>query len=98
MLEAQKARAIKDLDQLHELKEKALADPIAFVERLQRGEKIDFPSPQHVYPVPVIDWNKYTFNASSSSFSRRQLTRLSTKATLDLFKSSMFLLNTSCFF
>ncbi|GBO25600.1 ZZ-type zinc finger-containing protein 3 [Araneus ventricosus] len=88
VLEAQRARAIKDLDKLHEMKEKALADPIGFVERLQRGEKIDFPAPQNIYPVPVIDWNKYTFNAGSSSFSRRQLTRLSTRATQDLFKSS----------
>ncbi|CAL1296853.1 unnamed protein product [Larinioides sclopetarius] len=70
------------------MKENALADPISFVERLQQGEKIDFPAPQKIYPVPVIDWNKYTFNASSSSFSRRQLTRLSTRATQDLFKSN----------
>ncbi|KAF8788518.1 ZZ-type zinc finger-containing protein 3 [Argiope bruennichi] len=88
VLEAQKARAIKDLDKLHELKEKALADPIGFVECLQQGKKIDFPTPQNVYPVPVIDWNKYTFNASSSSFSRRQLTRLSTRATQDIFKNN----------
>ncbi|GFT07772.1 ZZ-type zinc finger-containing protein 3 [Nephila pilipes] len=87
ILEAQRSRAIKDLDRLHDLKEEALTDPIAFVERLQQGEKIDFPSRQKIYPVPAIDWNKYALSGNSS-LSRRQLTRLSSKATQDLFKTN----------
>lgn len=87
ILEAQRSRAIKDLDRLYEVKEEALADPIAFVERLQRGEKINFPSHQKIYPVPSIDWNKYTLSGNSS-LSRRQLTRLSSRATQDLFKNN----------
>ncbi|GFR02506.1 ZZ-type zinc finger-containing protein 3 [Trichonephila clavata] len=85
VLEAQRSKAIKDLDRLHEVKNEALSDPIAFVERLQKGEKIKFPARQKIYPVPAIDWSKYALNGDTS-LSRRQLTRLSSRATKDLFK------------
>ncbi|KAG8192283.1 hypothetical protein JTE90_002108 [Oedothorax gibbosus] len=87
ILEAQRSKAVQDLDRLNELQEEALADPIAFVERLQRKEKIDVPGPQRIHSVPVIDWSKYSFSGSSA-FGRRQLTRLSTKTTHELLKNS----------
>ncbi|GFY52898.1 ZZ-type zinc finger-containing protein 3 [Trichonephila inaurata madagascariensis] len=86
VLEAQRSKAIKDLDRLFEVKEEALSDPIGFVERLQKGEKIKFPARQKIYPVPSIDWSKYALSGDTS-LSRRQLTRLSSRATQDLFKN-----------
>ncbi|GFW61434.1 ZZ-type zinc finger-containing protein 3 [Trichonephila clavipes] len=86
VLEAQRSKAVKDLDQLYEVKEEALSDPIGFVERLQKGEKIKFPARQKIYPVPSIDWSKYALSGDTS-LSRRQLTRLSSRATQDLFKN-----------
>ncbi|GIY78169.1 ZZ-type zinc finger-containing protein 3 [Caerostris darwini] len=84
VLEAQRTKTIQDIDCLYEMMDESLADPIKFVERLQRGEKIDFPKPINVYPVPVIDWSKYAINDNTS---RRQQTRLSRRAALDPYKS-----------
>ncbi|XP_015926206.2 ZZ-type zinc finger-containing protein 3 [Parasteatoda tepidariorum] len=88
ILEAQRCQAIKDLDRLHELQEEALTDPIGFVERLQRNEDMNIPSPQIVQSVPEIDWTKYSLNNNNTSaFGRRQLTRLSAKVAQDYTKN-----------
>lgn len=83
VLEAQRRRAINDLDKLLECQEEALADPIAFVEKLQRKENLNLPKSQNIKQLPVIDWGKYALSGNLSAFGRRQLTRLSTKASLD---------------
>ena len=44
---------------LLEAKEAALANPLEFVEKLQRGEKQNFPEPQKVATIPDIEWEKY---------------------------------------
>lgn len=79
IIEAQRAQAIRRSDRLHELQEEALADPIAFVERLQKGEDLKIPGRIKIPPLPVIDWSKYTLSGNPSVFGRRQLTRLSSK-------------------
>lgn len=91
ILEAQRAQAIKDLDQLYELQEKALADPIVFVEKLQ-NRKVNFPTQMRVHKLPTIDWSKYALSSNASSFGRRQLTRLSTKVTQDCGKLGLYLI------
>ena len=48
LLEAQRIQAVKDLEKLHECQTEALADPILFVEKLQRGVDIGLPKPQKV--------------------------------------------------
>ena len=48
VLEAQRIQAVKDLEKLHECQAEALADPIQFVEKLQRGVDMGLPKPQKV--------------------------------------------------
>lgn len=76
-LEAQRIQAVKDLDRLYEGQKEALADPIQFVERLQRGQNLKLPKPQKVIHLPDIRWEKYTSNLDFSSFgTHRHMTRL----------------------
>lgn len=75
LLEAQRMKAILDLDQLIEAKEKALANPITFVEKLQRNEDLGLPQPQQVTSLPTIDWGKYVRSTSFTSFSHNHMTR-----------------------
>ena len=48
LLESQRIQAVKDLEKLHECQTEALADPIKFVEKLQRGVDMGLPKPQKV--------------------------------------------------
>lgn len=41
-------QAVKDLDLLYEGRQAALSDPIAFVQKLQRGADLKLPKPQKV--------------------------------------------------
>ncbi|KAG8177003.1 hypothetical protein JTE90_006948 [Oedothorax gibbosus] len=72
VLEAQKMKAVKDLEKLETLKEEALGDPFAFVERMRKKD-LQFPTPQIIHPVPTIDWGKYAVNGNPAAFERRQI-------------------------
>lgn len=65
VLEAQKVQTVKDIDILLEAREKAMADPIQFVEKLQRGEQLKLPGPIKIAEVPEIDWTKYDLDETS---------------------------------
>ncbi|GFT90956.1 ZZ-type zinc finger-containing protein 3 [Nephila pilipes] len=73
ILEAQRAQAVKDIERLVKIKEEALADPFEFLARMQRKEKMNFPVPQKIHSVPVIDWSKYALSGNPAAFGRRQM-------------------------
>ena len=58
LLESQRSKAIKDLAILLRKKQEALADPIAFVKKLQNKEDLGLPTPPQVLDLPDIDWEK----------------------------------------
>ncbi|KAL1433787.1 hypothetical protein MTO96_012316 [Rhipicephalus appendiculatus] len=79
VLEAQ--RVIQDIEKLIEVREDALADPIRFVERLQKKEDLGIPLPQLVAPLPNIDWSQYSLMGIQQGIEgKRQLTRHAAKA------------------
>lgn len=57
-LEAQKVNALKDIEELSEQQNKALDDPLTFVQDLKLG-KVNFPPRQNVADLPNIDWSAY---------------------------------------
>ncbi|XP_060561473.1 ZZ-type zinc finger-containing protein 3-like [Ruditapes philippinarum] len=76
-LESQRIQAVKDLDKLYECQKEALADPIQFVDKLQKRQDLRLPKPQNVAELPDISWEKYTSNLDFSSFgTHRHMTRL----------------------
>ncbi|XP_042898010.1 ZZ-type zinc finger-containing protein 3 isoform X1 [Parasteatoda tepidariorum] len=76
ILEAQREQAVKDLSDLKNLKDKALADPLEFVEKLKQKEDMDMPSAQLIHPVPTIEWGKYALSGDPVAFKRRQISRI----------------------
>ncbi|XP_035994422.1 ZZ-type zinc finger-containing protein 3 isoform X4 [Fundulus heteroclitus] len=60
VLEAQRAQAILDLETLARRQREALADPISFVEQLQKQGSLGLPCPQRVVQLPDIAWEQYT--------------------------------------
>ncbi|XP_047225109.1 ZZ-type zinc finger-containing protein 3 isoform X2 [Girardinichthys multiradiatus] len=60
VLEAQRAQAILDLETLAHHQREALADPICFVEQLQKQANLGLPCPQRVVQLPDIAWDQYT--------------------------------------
>ncbi|KAL2097823.1 hypothetical protein ACEWY4_007030 [Coilia grayii] len=60
VLEAQRTQAILDLESLARHQKEALADPISFVERLQKQVSLGLPCPQRVVQLPEIAWDQYT--------------------------------------
>lgn len=61
-LEAQKIKALKDIEDLADAQSKALDDPLSFVQDLKLG-KINFPPRQIVPDIPEIEWSKYGIDA-----------------------------------
>ena len=51
--------SVRDREKLIEARDQALADPIAFVKRLQAGEQLDLPGKQKIAELPDIKWEKY---------------------------------------
>ena len=51
VLQGQRMIAVQNMEKLMTLKDEALKSPLVFVEKLQSGEKLDFPSPQVVAQV-----------------------------------------------
>lgn len=60
LLEAQRIRAIKDIDLLYMWQKEALENPLLFVEKLQQGNGINFPRQQIIAKLPSINWEAYT--------------------------------------
>uniref|UniRef100_A0A7N6AF17 ZZ-type zinc finger-containing protein 3 n=1 Tax=Anabas testudineus TaxID=64144 RepID=A0A7N6AF17_ANATE len=60
VLEAQRTQAILDLETLARHQREALADPIGFVEHLQKRVNLGLPCPQRVVQLPDIAWEQYT--------------------------------------
>lgn len=65
ILQAQRTRALQDLDTLQHIKEEALMDPDRFISILQRGEDIGVPHRQILAEVPNIEWSEYHTSAPS---------------------------------
>lgn len=61
-LQAQRVKAVKDVERLQEVREEVLKDPITFVMALQNGENLNLPGPQEIVQIPQIDWEKYNIN------------------------------------
>ncbi|KAL8612807.1 hypothetical protein ACOMHN_033477 [Nucella lapillus] len=79
LLEAQRAKAIDDMEVLYQAQEKVLEDPVSFVERLQKTGSlgIPLPGPQRIADLPAISWKKYTSSVDFASFgAHRQSARL----------------------
>ncbi|KAK1879315.1 ZZ-type zinc finger-containing protein 3 [Dissostichus eleginoides] len=64
VLEAQRTQAILDLETLARQQREALADPISFVEQLQKRVNLGLPRPQRVVQLPDIGWDQYTSGLS----------------------------------
>ncbi|XP_026764162.2 ZZ-type zinc finger-containing protein 3 [Galleria mellonella] len=62
-LEAQKIKALQDIENLAEARNKALDDPITFVHNLKSGN-INFPPRQTITDIPNINWNQYGIDVS----------------------------------
>ncbi|XP_051943227.1 ZZ-type zinc finger-containing protein 3 isoform X1 [Hippocampus zosterae] len=60
VLEAQRTQAILDLETLARHQREALADPISFVEQLQKRVNLGLPCPQRVVQLPDVAWEQYT--------------------------------------
>jgi len=68
LLESLRQQAAQDIDTLYKAQDEALADPLKFVERLQKGENLGLPVPIKIPELPEIAWEKYTNNANFSQF------------------------------
>ncbi|XP_060784973.1 ZZ-type zinc finger-containing protein 3 isoform X2 [Neoarius graeffei] len=64
VLEAQRTQAILDLEALARHQKQALANPIAFVDQLQKQVELGLPCPQRVVQLPEIAWDQYTSGRS----------------------------------
>ncbi|KOB73436.1 putative zinc finger, ZZ domain containing 3 [Operophtera brumata] len=62
-LEAQKVKALKDIEDLAEAKRNALEDPLTFIGNLKSGNT-SFPPRQTIEELPDIDWTSYGIDAS----------------------------------
>ncbi|XP_076828577.1 LOW QUALITY PROTEIN: ZZ-type zinc finger-containing protein 3 [Brachyhypopomus gauderio] len=60
VLEAQRTQAILDLETLARHQKQALANPITFVDHLQKRVELGLPCPQRVVQLPEIAWDQYT--------------------------------------
>ncbi|XP_067108727.1 ZZ-type zinc finger-containing protein 3 [Osmerus mordax] len=60
VLEAQRAQAILDLEELARHQREALSEPVSFVEQLQKQVELGLPCPQRVVQLPDITWDQYT--------------------------------------
>ncbi|CAG8496805.1 9194_t:CDS:10 [Acaulospora morrowiae] len=62
VLKFQLQQAKEDICKLKSVKEKALKDPIQFIEDLRNGTNEKPPKRQFVFGVPEVDWSKYHTN------------------------------------
>ncbi|XP_027004446.2 ZZ-type zinc finger-containing protein 3 isoform X3 [Tachysurus fulvidraco] len=64
VLEAQRTQAILDLEALARHQKQALANPVTFVDQLQKQVELGLPCPQRVVQLPEIAWDQYTSGRS----------------------------------
>lgn len=62
-LEAQKVKALKDIEDLAETQTRALNDPLEFIEEMKSGN-LNFPPRQSIADLPDINWGNYGIDAS----------------------------------
>ncbi|KAF9416732.1 hypothetical protein HW555_006045 [Spodoptera exigua] len=62
-LEAQKVKALKDIEELSEAQTRALNDPLTFLEEMKSGN-VNFPPRQNIAEMPNIDWNSYGIDST----------------------------------
>ena len=75
LLDAQRSKAINDLDVLVKVRDEALDDPIAFVSKLQVNGGLHLPSPQTIADIPEISWDKYISSMDEFSAGHKHMTR-----------------------
>lgn len=77
VLESQRSMALKDYEILVQMQQKALLDPIAFVQKLQQKVDLGIPMPQKVEQLPNISWDNYSVSLKSvfDSYNSKHLTR-----------------------
>ncbi|KAF7271889.1 hypothetical protein GWI33_015279 [Rhynchophorus ferrugineus] len=66
VLGAQREQALKDYKTVSEERQKALADPINFIKKMQNGESLGLPTIFELPKLPKIDFQKYNINVSES--------------------------------
>ncbi|KAK6167048.1 hypothetical protein SNE40_021156 [Patella caerulea] len=77
ILQAQRINAVADIDNLHGKQREAMDTPIAFVEKLQKGEQLNFPKSMNIAPLPIINWEQYTNSTDFALFgNHRHVTRI----------------------
>ncbi|CAK1548203.1 unnamed protein product [Leptosia nina] len=57
-LETQKAQALQHIEELNEAKNKAIEEPLEFIEKLKNGS-LSFPPRQTISDIPKIEWETY---------------------------------------
>ena len=72
VLEAQRMKALQDLDKLLECQKEALKDPIEYVRKLQNGEDVGIPPPQNIANLPNIHWENYTSSVDPATFGKHK--------------------------
>lgn len=77
VLESQRSMALKDYEILVQMQQKALLDPIAFVQKLQQKVDLEIPKPQKVEELPNISWDNYSLSLKTvfDSYNSKHLTR-----------------------
>ncbi|XP_065067950.1 ZZ-type zinc finger-containing protein 3-like isoform X2 [Rhopilema esculentum] len=68
VLEAARMDSVKDLEKLHLWKEKALKDPISFIEALQSKNPPQLPERRQIIGLPNVDWMQYLTSADSLKY------------------------------
>jgi hypothetical protein len=60
LLNAQHRQAVEDMQKLHTLKNKAIADPVWFKQLVEAGQLGDMvPRKQQIVRCPKVDWERY---------------------------------------
>jgi hypothetical protein len=60
LLNAQHRQAVEDMQKLHTLKNKAIADPVWFKQLVEAGQLSDMvPRKQQIVRCPKVDWERY---------------------------------------
>lgn len=66
ILQAQRSRALQDLETIDKIKREALNDPESFISILQVGGDLGVPNRQVLAEVPNIEWSEYNTSAPSN--------------------------------
>ena len=72
LLEAQRTKAINDLDKLIATEREALNDPVHFVQKLQQKTDAGIPPRLNVATLPKVQWDKYTSNVDPMNIGKHK--------------------------